>query len=334
MYAEKMLGKKLVTKQTGSHGKPCNIVYICERKFVRHEYYFAILMDRATKGPVIVASAQGGMDIETVAAETPEAILTLPIDINKGLSEARARELAENLGFTSSCVDQAVDTMQKLYKLFLERDATMVEINPLAETSDHKVMCMDAKINFDDNADYRQEKVFSLRDVSQEDPREVAAAKFHLNYIHLDGNIGCLVNGAGLAMATMDIIKLHGGEPANFLDVGGGATAQQVTEAFKLISSDPRVTAILVNIFGGIMRCDIIAEGIIAAVNQLSLDMPLVVRLQGTQVEKAKKLIKESGLRIISVDDLDQAASYSVSMSTIVSMARKANVEVSFSVPE
>ena len=329
-YAQQMLGHWLFTKQTGVHGKPCNVVYICERKYARHEYYFAILLDRATGGPMIVASNQGGMDIEAVAAQSPHAILTVPIDIKKGLAMHTCLDLAQRLGFSEKCQHEAADTMIKLYTLFMDRDATLVEINPLSETNDHQVMCMDAKLNFDDNAAFRQKEIFQLRDPSQEDPREVEATKHDLNYIGLDGSIGCLVNGAGLAMATMDIIKLHGGEPANFLDVGGGASAHQVAEAFKLISADPAVTAILVNIFGGIMRCDVIAQGIIAAVNQLDLKLPLVVRLQGTEVEAAKKLIHESGLRIISCDDLDQAARKAVNLSQIVDMAKRADVQVAF----
>ncbi|KAF9987220.1 Succinate--CoA ligase [ADP-forming] subunit beta, mitochondrial [Modicella reniformis] len=333
MFADQMLGHKLVTKQTGAAGKICNSVYICERKYVRREYYFAVLMDRQSQGPVMVASSQGGVDIESVAAENPEAILQLPIDINKGVDRAAVRDLAERMGFTPKCVDQATDTMIKLYELFMQKDATMVEINPMAESADHEVICMDAKINFDDNAEFRQSEVHALRDVSQEDPREVAAAKYNLNYIGLDGSIGCLVNGAGLAMSTMDIIKLHGGEPANFLDVGGGATAEQVTEAFKIISSDPRVTTIFTNIFGGIMSCRIIAQGIIAAASTLQLQIPLVVRLQGTEVDEAKKLIAESGLRIITADDLDDAAGKSVKLSKMVSMAREAKINVSFELP-
>ncbi|KAF9294007.1 beta' subunit [Linnemannia elongata] len=333
MFADQMLGHKLVTKQTGAAGKICNAVYICERKYVRREYYFAVLMDRKSQGPVMVASSQGGVDIESVAAENPEAILQLPIDINKGVDRAAVRDLAERMGFTPKCVDQATDTMINLYDLFMQKDATMVEINPMAESADHEVICMDAKINFDDNAEFRQHEVHALRDVSQEDPREVAAAKYNLNYIGLDGSIGCLVNGAGLAMSTMDIIKLHGGEPANFLDVGGGATADQVTEAFKIISSDPRVTTIFTNIFGGIMSCRVIAQGIIAAASTLQLQIPLVVRLQGTEVDEAKKLIAESGLRIITSDDLDDAASKSVKLSKMVNMAREAKINVSFELP-
>ncbi|KAI8821070.1 ATP-grasp domain-containing protein [Fimicolochytrium jonesii] len=337
MFAEKMLGHKLITKQTGAGGRPCNAVYVVERLYVRREYYFAIIQDRTTQGPVIVASSQGGMDIETVAAETPEALVTHSVDINVGLKREDAVNVAKKLGFTGKAQEEAADTFERLYKLFIEKDATMIEINPLAEVhqegGESTVMCMDAKFGFDDNAEFRQEKIFQLRDKTQEDAREVAAAKWNLNYIGLDGSIGCLVNGAGLAMATMDIIKLHGGEPANFLDVGGGAKADQVTEAFKIISSDPRVSAILVNIFGGIMRCDIIAEGIISAVNQLGLNLPLIVRLQGTEVDAAKKLIKDSGLRMFSVDDLDVAASKAVQMSNIVGMARKAGVQVKFELP-
>nr|CAG8615748.1 7065_t:CDS:2 [Entrophospora candida] len=333
MFAEQMLGHKLVTKQTGAAGKICNAVYIVERKFVRREYYLAILQDRKSQGPVIVASSQGGMDIESVAAESPEAIITLPIDIDVGLEKDSALTLAKKLGFSNKVQEDAADMMQKLYKLFIEKDCTQVEINPVAESTEHEVLCMDAKLNFDDNAEFRQKDIFALRDTSQEDSREVQAAKFNLNYIGLDGQIGCLVNGAGLAMSTMDIIKLHGGEPANFLDVGGGATSEQVTEAFKIISSDPQVTAILVNIFGGIMRCDIVAKGIIQAATHLSLSIPVIVRLQGTEVEAARKLISESGLRIISVDDLDEAATKSVQLSKIVQLARSANIDVSFELP-
>lgn len=332
-YAEKMLGHKLFTKQTGAAGRECNAVYVVERMYLRREYYFAIVMDRATRGPVLIASSQGGMNIEDVAHDTPELVITLPVDINIGLSKAEAKTLAEKIGFSGAAAEDAANTFMNLYKLFIEKDSTMIEINPLAELADGKVVCMDAKFGFDDNAEFRQKAIFSLRDTTQEDAREVAAAKWNLNYIGLDGNIGCLVNGAGLAMATMDIIKLHGGEPANFLDVGGGASAEQVTEAFKIISSDPRVSAILVNIFGGIMRCDVIAQGIIAAVQQLNMTIPLVVRLQGTEVEAAKKLIKDSKLRMFAVDDLDLAASKAVKLSNIVNLARQAEVGVKFEVP-
>ena len=247
-------------------------------------------------------------DIESVAAESPEAIITLPIDINKGLSRDDASQLADKLGFTGQAHGEAINTMLKLYALFLEKDATQIEINPLVETAEHEVMCMDAKFGFDDNSSFRQKETTALRDPTQEDPREVQAEKWNLNYIGLDGQIGCLVNGAGLAMSTMDIIKLHGGEPANFLDVGGSATTKQITEAFKLISSDNGVSAVLVNIFGGIMRCDVVAQGIIEAVKELGLKIPLVVRLQGTNVEAGKKLLNESGISIFPEDDLDNAA--------------------------
>ncbi|KAK9710116.1 succinate--CoA ligase beta chain [Basidiobolus ranarum] len=333
MFAEQMLGHKLVTKQTGAKGRECNAVYVVEREFIRREYYFAILMDRQTGGPVLVASSQGGVDIETVASENPDAILTLPVDIDVGLKLDQAKDLAAKMGFSSKCVDQAADTMMKLYKIFSEKDSTMIEINPMVESSTNEVLCMDAKFNFDENAEFRHKDIFELRDTTQEDEREVLAAKHNLNYIGLEGSIGCLVNGAGLAMSTMEIIKLHGGDPANCLDVGGGATAEQVTEAFKLISTDPRVSAILVNIFGGIMRCDVIAQGIIAAVNQLNLNIPLVVRLQGTRVDAANKLIQESGLRIFSIDDLDDAAKKAVDLSSIVEMARQADLKIKFELP-
>ncbi|KAI8384918.1 ATP-grasp domain-containing protein [Radiomyces spectabilis] len=328
--AEKMLGQNLVTKQTGAEGKPCNAVYICERKYARREYYFAILMDRKSAGPVVVCSSEGGVDIETVAAQNPDAIVTMPVDIKTGLGKEQALELAKKVGFSTAGQDAAADTFVNLYKLFIEKDATQVEINPLSESNDHEVLCMDAKLNFDDNAEFRQKEVFDLRDPSQEDSREIAAAKYNLNYIGLDGSIGCLVNGAGLAMATMDIIQLHGGKPANFLDVGGGATPEAVKAAFEIITSDPHVTSAFVNIFGGIMRCDVIAEGIIAAAKDLDLNIPLVVRLQGTKVNEAKKLIADSGMRIFALDDLDLAAQKVVKFSNIVSLAREANIDVKF----
>lgn len=246
-----MIGHKLITKQTGAKGRQCDSVYIVERKFARREFYLAVLMDRASQAPVIVASSQGGMDIETVAKESPDAIITTKIDIHKGVTDEIAKNIAEQIGFSPQCIEQAVDTIKKLYKVFVETDATQIEINPLSETSDHQVLCMDAKLNFDDNADFRQKEVFSWRDTAQEDPDEVKASESNLNFIKLDGDIGCVVNGAGLAMATMDIIQLNGGKPANFLDVGGGATPEAIKTAFELITADPKVTAILVNVFGG-----------------------------------------------------------------------------------
>lgn len=291
MFAEQMIGHKLITKQTGAAGRLCNSVYICERKFARREFYLAILMDRASQGPVIVASSQGGMDIETVAKETPDAIITTYIDIHKGVTDDIARKIATDLGFSPQCVEDAKDTIQKLYKIFMENDATQIEINPLSETSDHQVLAMDAKLGFDDNAEFRQKEVFSWRDTTQEDPDEVKAAQSGLNFIKLDGDIGCLVNGAGLAMATMDIIKLNGGQPANFLDVGGGATPEAIKQAFTLITSDPKVTAIFVNIFGGIVQCDQIAKGLVSVVDTMNLRLPIIARLQGTNMEAAHKIV-------------------------------------------
>ncbi|KAI2642194.1 ATP-grasp domain-containing protein [Xylaria nigripes] len=330
MFAEQMIGHKLITKQTGAAGRLCNSVYICERKFARREFYLAILMDRASQGPVIVSSSQGGMDIETVAKENPAAIITTYIDINKGVTDKIARDIATKLGFSEQCIEDAKNTIQKLYKIFIEKDATQIEINPLSETSDHQVLCMDAKFGFDDNADYRQTKVFEWRDTTQEDPEEVRAANSGLNFIKLDGDIGCLVNGAGLAMATMDIIKLNGGQPANFLDVGGGATPAAIKEAFELITSDSKVTAIFVNIFGGIVRCDAIAHGLINTVKTLNLKVPIIARLQGTNMEQAHQLINDSGMKIFSIDDLQTAAEKSVQLSKVVKMARDIDVGVEF----
>merc|ERR1711939_510810 len=330
MFADQMIGHKLVTKQTGAQGRLCNSVYICERKFARREFYLAILMDRASQTPVIVSSSQGGMDIETVAKESPDAIITTYIDIDKGVTDETARDIATKLGFSEQCIEDAKDTIQRLYKIFREKDSTQIEINPLSETSDHQVLCMDAKFGFDDNADFRQKEVFEWRDTTQEDPDEVRAAKSGLNFIKLDGDIGCLVNGAGLAMATMDIIKLNGGQPANFLDVGGGATPEAIKEAFDLITSDPKVTAIFVNIFGGIVRCDDIAKGLVNVVDQMNLRLPVVARLQGTNMEQAQKVINDSGLKIFSIDDLQSAAEKSVQFSKVVKMARDIDVGVEF----
>ncbi|XP_051563389.1 succinate--CoA ligase [ADP-forming] subunit beta, mitochondrial [Myxocyprinus asiaticus] len=331
--SSKMIGKKLFTKQTGEAGRICNQVFICERRYPRREYYFAITMERSFQGPVLIGSSQGGVNIEDVAAENPDAIVKEPIDIVEGIKMEQAVKVAEKMGFPPALINEAAENMLKLYDVFIKYDASMVEINPMVEDSSGIVMCMDAKINFDSNAAYRQKKVFDMRDWTQEDARDRQAAKADLNYIGLDGTIGCLVNGAGLAMATMDIIKLHGGIPANFLDVGGGATAQQVTEAFKLITSDKKVQAILVNIFGGIMRCDVIAQGIIMAVTDLNLRIPIVVRLQGTRVDDAKALIAASPLKILACDDLDEAAKMVVKLSEIVSLAKEAQVDVKFQLP-
>ncbi|KAI8503899.1 succinate--CoA ligase [ADP-forming] subunit beta, mitochondrial-like isoform X1 [Branchiostoma floridae x Branchiostoma belcheri] len=331
--ATKMLGHKIFTKQTGEAGRICNEVLLVERLYPRREFYFAIVMERAYGGPAIVASSQGGVNIEEIAEEYPDAIIKEGIDIVEGLSLDQALRVAERMKFSSKLQQEAAEMMVKIYEMFSRTDATMVEINPMSEDSNGKVYCMDAKVRFDDNAEYRQKDIFALRDWSQEDERDIQAAKADLNYIGLDGNIGCLVNGAGLAMATMDIIKLHGGSPANFLDVGGGATAAQVTEAFKLITSDPNVQAIMVNIFGGIMRCDVIAQGIIEAATELDLKVPIVVRLQGTQVDDAKALIAASGLRILACDNLDDAAKMAVRLSTIVQLAKQTKVDVKFELP-
>lgn len=308
MFADQMIGHKLITKQTGAAGKICNSVYIVERKYLRKEYYLAMTMDRSVQGPMIIGSSEGGMNIEDVAKENPDAIVTMPVDIKVGLTDSMANELAVKMGFPEICREEAAKTFKTLYKIFIEKDATQIEINPLAETQDHRVMCMDAKFGFDDNAEFRQKEVFALRDKTQEDPDEVIAAEVGLNFIKLDGSIGCLVNGAGLAMATMDIIKLNGGEPANFLDVGGSANAQAIAQAFGLITKDPKVTAIFVNIFGGIVRCDHIAQGLISVVKDMNLSIPIVVRLQGTKQAEAQKLVQESGMKLFPEDELDAAA--------------------------
>ncbi|GAB5362632.1 hypothetical protein AAMO2058_000814000 [Amorphochlora amoebiformis] len=332
--ATQMLGQRLVTKQTGPQGKPCNRVLVTERLFLRKETYFAILLNREMGGPVMVASSEGGMDIEAVAAETPEKIHNLAISLDEGLDYAALKDLATKMGFPEADENaQVVDIMAKLYQLFDTTDATLIEVNPLGQAHDGKVYCLDAKLNFDDNAAFRQKDTYNLRDETQEDPREVEAEKMDLNYIGLDGNIGCLVNGAGLAMATMDVIKLNGGEPANFLDLGGGANVDQVTAAFKILNDDQNVCAILVNIFGGIMRCDIIALGIIKAVTELGLQKPIVIRLAGTEVDAARKLIDESGLRMLTTDDLQEAAQRAVRVAEIQKLATEAHLSVKFDLP-
>ncbi|KAF9229563.1 succinyl-CoA synthetase beta chain SSC-beta [Gyrodon lividus] len=313
--ARQMIGANLITKQTGDAGRICNAVMLAERRDPAHEYYVAILNDRVTQGPVLVVSSQGGMNIEEVAAKDPQAIITTPIDAEKGIDPSVALELARTLGFKDAGAQkEAADIFVTLYKLFRDKDATQIEINPMAETIDGHVLCMDAKLGFDENAEFRQGDVFDLRDISQEEPSEVEAQKANLNFIKLDGSIGCLVNGAGLAMATMDVLSLHGGNPANFLDVGGGATPETVKKAFEILLTDPKVKSIFINIFGGIMRCDYIAEGVIRATKELSLSIPLVVRLKGTKEAEAKQMIKDSGLQIIPFDDLDEAAQKAVEL--------------------
>ncbi|MEY4300365.1 MAG: ADP-forming succinate--CoA ligase subunit beta [Verrucomicrobiota bacterium] len=306
--AAKMLGQTLVTHQTGPEGRQVNQVLVAESVEIEKEFYFAILMDRATGKPVIVASREGGMDIEEVAEKSPDKILRESVDPAFGLQPYQTRKLARALGFAPAQMRAACKLFAALYRCFTACDCSMVEINPLVLTKGGDVLALDAKFSFDDNALFRHPDIVALRDVAEEDPREVAASQYHLSYIGLDGNIGCMVNGAGLAMATMDIIKHHGGDPANFLDVGGGASEEQVTEAFKILLSDPKVKAILVNIFGGIMKCDVIAQGILNAVKILKLSIPLVVRLEGTNVEEGRKLLAESGLPIVNASDLDDAA--------------------------
>lgn len=303
-----MLGRTLVTHQTGPAGKQVNRIYIEDGSDIARELYLALLVDRQTSRVSFVASTEGGMDIEEVAEHTPEKIVSFSVDPASGLSDFHGRRVAFALGLEGAQVKQCVALVKNLYRMFIEKDMEMLEINPLIVTPEGQIKCLDAKMGFDNNALYRQPDIMALRDETEEDSKELAASKFDLNYIALDGEIGCMVNGAGLAMATMDIIKLFGAEPANFLDVGGGATKEKVTEAFKIITSDPNVKGILVNIFGGIMRCDIIAEGIIAAVKEVGLQVPLVVRLEGTNVELGKEIIANSGLNVIAADDLKDGA--------------------------
>jgi succinyl-CoA synthetase beta subunit len=310
--ARKMLGQTLVTHQTGPAGRIVNKVLVAEAAQIAREVYFAILLDRATAAPLIVASTEGGVEIETVAAKSPEKIIRESIDPLAGLQPFQTRKLAKQLHFESSQLKAASKLFDGLYRTFIGLDCSMVEVNPLVVTPKGEVLALDAKFNFDDNALFRHPEVAAMRDIAEEDPREVEASKHGLNYIGLDGNIACLVNGAGLAMATMDIIKFYGGNPANFLDVGGGATEEQVTEAFKILIMDKKVQAILVNIFGGIMKCDVIAQGIINAAKTVHLSVPLVVRLEGTNVEKGKCLLKESGVTLITADDLADAAQKAV----------------------
>ncbi|EEB11992.1 succinate-CoA ligase, beta subunit, putative [Pediculus humanus corporis] len=305
---KQMLGNKLITKQTPKDGILVNKVMVAESVDIQKETYFSILMDRTHNGPVVVVSAEGGVDIENVAEKNPEAIKIIPIDIFKGLTDDIAVQAAEFLKFTGVSKEKAVSEMKKLWKFFLDVDATQVEINPLAESSKNDVVAVDAKINFDDNAQYRQKDIFEMENKTEIDPRELLASQFNLNYIPLEGNIGCLVNGAGLAMATMDIIKLEGGEPANFLDVGGNVNENQVTEAFKLLTYDNKVKAILVNVFGGIVNCATIAKGIVAACKKINVKTPIVVRLEGTNVNEAKKILENSGLPIINAKGLQEAA--------------------------
>ena len=306
--AQAMLGATLVTIQTGPTGKQVNRLYVEHGSDIESEFYLSLLVDRATGRIAFVVSTEGGMDIEKVAHDTPEKILTFSVDPATGIMPHHGRTVAKALGLSGDLAKQAASLLGKLYRAFTEKDMSMLEVNPLVITKDDKLVCLDAKIAFDSNALYRHPEIMALRDETEEDEKEIEASKYDLNYIALDGSIGCMVNGAGLAMATMDIIKLYGMEPANFLDVGGGASKEKVTAAFKIITADPKVRGILVNIFGGIMKCDVIAAGVVDAVKEVGLEVPLVVRLEGTNVEQGKKIINESGLNVVSANDLDDAA--------------------------
>jgi len=307
-FTEAMLGRTLVTHQTGPAGKQVGRVYVEAGSDIARELYLSMVVDRASSRVAFIVSTEGGMDIEEVAQATPEKILTFSVDPATGISGFHGRKVAYALGLEGAQVRQCVALIDQLYKLFMARDVSLLEINPLIVDGEGNLKCLDCKMNFDDNALWRQKAVLAMRDETEEDAKELEASKYDLNYIALDGEIGCMVNGAGLAMATMDIIQLYGSAPANFLDVGGGATKEKVTEAFKIITSDPQVKGILVNIFGGIMRCDVIAEGVIAAVKEVGLQVPLVVRLEGTNVELGKRILNESGLAVVAADNLADAA--------------------------
>ncbi|CAB9516910.1 ligase [GDP-forming] subunit beta, mitochondrial [Seminavis robusta] len=331
-YAEQMLGQKLVTQQA-PQGLLCNRVLLMERMYLRREMYLSIVMDPKSQGPVIMACPQGGTSIEQVAKDTPELLLTESIDIRKGLlPEEQCERMARHLGYETGTegFQQAVAVMQNLYSIFIRCDTTQIEVNPLAETPEGDIVVCDAKVTFDDNAAYRQSSIFERRDTSQEDPREAEAAEHGLNYVGLEGNIGCMVNGAGLAMATLDTIKLKGGNPANFLDVGGGASETQILKAFEILSGDPSVKAILVNIFGGIMRCDVIATGIIQTAQELGIQKPIIIRLQGTNVNEARTLIEGCGFKMILANDIEDAATKAVGIAEIAVQAEKIKVGVKF----
>jgi succinyl-CoA synthetase beta subunit len=317
--AKTMIGMTLVTHQTGPEGKKVGRVLIEEGLQIERELYLSVLIDRGAAAPVIIASAAGGMDIEEVAAKEPEKILREVIDRGTGIVPFQARKLAFGMGLPGPVANKFVKLLDSIYKAFIETDASMIEINPLILTSGGDLLALDAKVTFDDNALYRHPDLRDFRDLSEEDPLEVEASKFALNYIRLDGNIGCMVNGAGLAMATMDIIKLSGGEPANFLDVGGGANAEQIKNAFRILMMDTNVKAVLINIFGGILRCDVLAQGVIAAVKELGVPVPIVIRMEGTNVEEGKRLLKESGLNFATADSMGEAAD------TVVSLAKGGN---------
>ena len=316
--AKQMLGMTLITHQTGPDGKKVGRLLIEEGLQIERELYLSLVIDRASACPVVIASAAGGMDIEEVAASEPEKILREHIDRRTGIVPFQARKLAFGMGLPAGATSKFVKLLESLYRAFIETDASMIEINPLILTKGGELLALDAKVSFDDNALYRHQDIKDLRDLGEEDPLEIEASNFSLNYIHLDGNIGCMVNGAGLAMATMDIIKLAGGEPANFLDVGGGANAEQIRNAFKILMSDANVKAVLINIFGGILRCDVLAAGVVAAVKELSVNVPIVVRMEGTNVEEGKRILRESGLKFSTADSMGEAADTVVAQAAAV----------------
>jgi succinyl-CoA synthetase beta subunit len=307
-FAGKLLGKPLVTHQTGPQGRVVRRVYVEQASDVARELYLGMVVDRKAECVAVIASTEGGMEIEEVAAKTPDRILTEPIDPVLGLAGFQSRKLAFALGLRDKQVGQFGSLMNSLYRAFIETDASLIEINPLVVTKDGNVICLDAKLSFDDNGLFRHPDIRELRDPNEEDPAETEAAKFDLSYVHLDGNIGCMVNGAGLAMATMDIVKYYGAEPANFLDVGGGANSQKVAAAFRILLSDERVRAVLINIFGGIMLCDVLAQGVVDAAREVKLQVPLVVRMEGTNVDKGKQILQDSGIKVISASDMADAA--------------------------
>ncbi|SBS97492.1 ATP-specific succinyl-CoA synthetase beta subunit, putative [Plasmodium ovale curtisi] len=328
--ASKMLNNTLVTKQTGMEGKKCKTVFICERFYIRKERYVAFLLDRNSDGVLLIGSSIGGSSIEEISKKTPDAIYKMNIDITNGLTDGQAREFCEKIGFKNNELDIVTDLILNLYKVFKMYDCTLLEINPLSETNDGRVLCCDAKLNFDDNAEYRQKEIFKNRDLSQENVEEIEARKYNLNYVSLDGNIACMVNGAGLAMATLDLILLHKGSPSNFLDVGGSATEEEICEALKIINKNNNAKVCFINILGGIMRCDIIARGIINATKQIDFKKPLIIRLEGTNEGEAAKLIQESQIKCILCQDMNLAAEKSVAVASIIDIANKSGVRVAF----
>lgn len=327
--SNKMLGNTLVTKQSGEEGKQCNTVFICERFYIRKERYVALLLDRSSDGIVLLGSSTGGSSIEEISKQNPESIFKMNIDVKKGLSSGQAREFCENIGFKESQLDVVTEIVMNLYKIFKKYDCTLLEINPLSETNDGRVLCCDAKMNFDDNAEYRQKEIFDKRDCSQENPEEVEARKHNLNYVSLNGNIACMVNGAGLAMATLDLIMLYNGTPSNFLDVGGGATEEEIVEALRIINNTDRAKVCFINILGGIMRCDIIAKGIINATKQINFKKPVIIRLEGTNQKEAEQLIKKSNVKCILCQDMNMAARKSVAMANIIELATTSGIDIS-----